>query len=202
MGLLTGRTQLERGEAVAISRQVGCSREYVRQVMGQLGVTIKPPPEPQSCTGCGKAMQRTKTRLCQSCRRSNSSVTLKCANCGKSFERRRCLHDAYLRRTVTQKRHGPICSRKCSAKVQRSCSWCGRPAGGRWRSSTGRQVFCRPPASCLREAQTAIHPVRWRHLTADLLPMKEHLDEIAQLLATLSSMPSSEARRKSGSLVA
>jgi hypothetical protein len=189
VGLLSGRTQLERGEAVAIARRVGCSREYVRQVMGQLGVTIKPPPEPQSCTGCGKAMQRTRTRICQSCRQRNSSVTLICANCGKTFERRRCLHDAYLRRTVTQKRHGPICSRQCSAKVQRSCSW-------------GRQVFCRPPALCLREAQSAIHPVRWRHLTANLLPMKKHLDEIAQLPATLSSMPSSEARRKSDSLVA
>ncbi len=202
VGVLSGRNQLERGEAASIARKVGCSREYVRQVMHQLGVTIKPPAKPPSCTGCGKAMRPTKTRLCQSCRRKKAFVRLRCANCGKTFERRRCLHDAYLRRTVTQKRHGPTCGRQCSAKVQRSCSWCGRPAGSRWRSSTGRQVFCRPPALCLREAQTAIHPVRWRHLTADLLPMKKHLDEIALLPATLSSTPSSEARRKSGSLVA
>jgi hypothetical protein len=188
--ILTGRTRLERGEAAAISRRVGCSREYVRQAMRQLGVTVKPPPEPQSCTGCGKAMRYSKTRFCQSCRRKNAYVTLKCVNCGKAFKRRRSLHDAYLRRIVPQGRRGTVCSKQCSAKVPRSCSWCGQPAGTRWRANVGRQAFCGPPALCRFEAQRAIHPVWWRYLTDDLLPLKDHLDGITRLLATLPAKPS------------
>ncbi len=180
---LSGRTQLERGEAAAIAREVGCSREYVRQVMRRLGVTIKPPAVPPSCTGCGRPMPNAKTRTCQSCRRKNAFVTLKCAYCGKDFERRRSLHDAYVRRTATQRR-GPVCSRGCTATEPRSCSWCGRSVGNRWRSRMGLQAFCGPPASCLIEAQSAIHPILWRYITEDLIPMKENLDGIARLRST------------------
>ena len=188
VGMLSGRTQLERGEAARIARELGCSRERVRQIARQLGVTTKPPlEEPQSCTGCGKAMRYRKTRLCQSCRRKNVLVSLKCVNCGRTFERRRIHHEAYLRRTVTRKRRGPVCSSQCSAKVPRSCSWCGRPAGPRWRRYAAQQAFCGLAPSCRIQAQRAIRPEWWRYLTTDLLPMKEHLDGIAQLQARLAS---------------
>ena len=187
--MLSGRTELERGEAARIARDLGCSRERVRQVARQLGVTTKPPLEPQSCTGCGKAMAYKKTRLCQSCRSKNALVSLKCANCGRTFERRQGLHNAYLRRTVTRRRRGPVCSRQCSAKIPRSCSWCGQPVGLRWRPHITPQAFCSPPATCLSQVQRALPSVWWPYLTADLLPMKEHLDRIAQLRATLTSKP-------------
>ncbi len=185
--VLNGRTQLEKGEAAGIARRLGCSREAVRQAMSRLGVSIKPPAEPQSCTGCGKVMKYRKTRLCQSCRLKDAYVRLTCTNCGRVFERRRGLHAAYLRRTVTRKRRGPVCSSQCSAKIARSCSWCGRPAGSRWRAHAGLQAFCCLPATCRFQAQRAMLPVWWRYLTADLLPMKDHLDAIAQLRAKLAS---------------
>ncbi len=189
MEMLSGRTQLERGEAARIARKVGCSRENVRLAMRQLGITIKAPVEPQSCTGCGKTMAHTKTRLCQSCRQKNAFVSLRCANCGRIFQRRRWRHERYLRRTVTQGRHGPVCSSRCSARISRPCSWCGRPVGSRWRAHIGTQAFCGHESSCRIPAQRAISPVWWRYLTDDLLPMKDHLDGIAQLRATLTSKP-------------
>ena len=189
MGMLSGRTELERGETARIAREVGFSRESVRRAMQQLGITIKPPVEPRSCTGCGKTMARTKTHLCQSCRQKNAFVSLRCANCGRTFERLRGDHNKYLRRTVTQKRHGPVCSRQCSAKISRPCSWCGRPLRGKWRSHIGKQAFCGHESSCLIQARRAIPAVWWRYLTDDLLPMKDHQDGIAQLRATLTSKP-------------
>ena len=184
---LSDRARLDRGEAARIAREAGCSRESVRQAMRQLGITIKAPVGPPSCTGCGKAMPYRKSRLCQSCRQKNAFVSLRCANCGRTFRRRRHLHAAYLRRTVTRKRRGPVCSRQCSARIPRSCSWCGRSVGTRWRAHNGTQAYCGPPAACRFQAQRAIRPVWWRCLTADLMPMKDHLDGIAQRRATLSS---------------
>lgn len=187
--MLSGRSRLERGEAARIARELSCSREGVRLAMIQLGVTIKAPPGPPSCTGCGKAMMYRKTRICQSCRHERLLVSLKCVNCGRAFERRRSRHEAFLRRTVSQRRHGPVCSRQCSAKIPWSCSWCGQPAGTRWRADAGWQAFCRPPRSCRIQAQTTFPPVWWRYLTDVLLPMKDHQDRIAQLRATLTSKP-------------
>lgn len=187
--MLSGRTELERGETARITREVGFSRESVRRAMQQLGITIKPPVEPRSCTGCGETMARTKTHLCQSCRQKNAFVSLRCANCGRTFERLRGDHNKYLRRTVTQKRHGPVCSRRCNAKIRRSCSWCGRSVGSRWRSHIGTQAFCGPPATCLFQVYRVLPSVWWRYLADNLLPMEDHLDEIAQLRATLTSKP-------------
>jgi hypothetical protein len=181
VSVLSGRTELERGDAASIARKVGCSREYVRQVRRQLGVTMKPLPKPPSCTGCGKPMRPTKTRLCQSCRQKKAFVRLRCAYCGTFFQRRRSHHEAFLRRAVVQKRRGPICSGQCSAKVSRICSWCGRPTGSKWRRKVPGHAFCGPPAWCGHKAQSAIHPNWWRHITEDLLPMNKHLDEIARL---------------------
>jgi hypothetical protein len=185
--VLSGRTQLKWGEAARIARELSCSREYVRQAMSRLGVSIKPPVKPQSCIGCGKAMKYRKSRLCQACRLKNAVVSLKCTNCGRTFERRRIDHAAYLRRTVTRKSRGPVCSNQCSAKVPRSCSWCGQLVGLRWGRFATQQAFCSPPATCRLHAQRAMRPEWWRYLTTDLLPMKEHLDGIAQLPATLAS---------------
>ena len=189
MGMLSGRTQLERGEAARIAREAGCSRESVRQAMRQLGITIKAPVGPPSCTGCGKAMPYRKSRLCQSCRQNNAFVSLRCANCGRIFQRRRSHHERYLRRTVIQGRHGPVCSRRCGANISRSCSWCGRAVGSRWRSRIGTQAFCGHESSCRIQAHRAIPTTWWRYLTDDLLPMKDHQDGIAELRATLTSKP-------------
>ena len=189
MGMLSGRTQLERGEAARIAREFGCSRENVRLAMQQLGITIKAPEEHPSCTGCGKTMARRKSRLCQSCRQKNAFVSLRCANCGRIFQRRRSHHERYLRKTVTQGRHGPICNRRCGARISRSCSWCGRPVGSRWRSHFGTQAYCGHESSCRIQAHRAIPAVWWGYLTDDLLPMKDHLDGIAQLRATLTPEP-------------
>ncbi len=187
MRMLSGRTQLERGEAARIAREVGCNRESVRLAIRQLGITIKAPPGPPSCTGCGKTMMYRKSRLCQSCRHERLLVSLKCVNCGRAFERRRKYHDAYLRRTVVRKRRGLVCSRQCSAKISRDCSWCGRPVGPRWRSQIRTLAFCGHESSCHIQAQRAISAVWWRYLTTDLLPMKDHRDRIAQLRARLAS---------------
>jgi hypothetical protein len=161
----------------------------VRLAMQQLGITIKTPVEHPSCTGCGKAMRYRKTSLCQPCRQKNAFVSLRCANCGRIFQRRRCHHERYLRRTVTQGRHGPVCSRRCGATISRPCSWCGRPVGSRWRSHIGTQALCGHEPSCRIQAHRAIRAVWWRYLTDDLLPMKDHPDGIAQLRATLTSKP-------------
>lgn len=181
MNRLGDRTELERGEAARVARALGCSREWVRQVMRQLGIAVKRPTAPERCVGCGTP---SKARLCRTCRRA-TFVTLRCANCGKNFQRSRSDHEAYLKRTVVRKRHGPVCSRKCSAKVQRSCSWCGQPTAPRWPSVLGKQAFCESPRSCSGQAQEALAAMHWRYLTPDLIPMKDHLDAIAQLRATI-----------------
>ena len=182
------RTELERGEAARIARALGCSRERVGQVMRQLGITVAPPSAPERCVGCGKPKRHAKTRLCRACRRAEDPfVTLTCANCGKNFRRRRSRHDAYLRRTVVRKRYGPVCSRKCSAKVQRSCSWCGQPTAPRWPNDLGKRAFCGAPRSCSIEAQRALPAMFWGYLTPGVLPMKAHLEAIAQLRATIKA---------------
>ncbi len=189
---LSGRKELERGEASALARELGCSREWVRQVMVQLGMVVLPPRPPAACTGCGDTRRPRKTRLCRNCRRDRMFVTLTCANCGKEFERRRDDHEAFLRRPTVRRRHGPVCSKTCRASVSRVCSWCGEPAGWRWPAANGVQAFCGEPKSCSLYALRAIPPVYWRHLTPSLFPLKDHLAEIADLRANIKS----RSRRK------
>jgi len=176
---LAGRTRLPRGEAARIAREFDCTRERIRQLLGQLEVSIEPPKRAH-CDRCGKILGVNKTGRCLACILDSQRVTLTCVRCGKTFQRRRKWHNEFLNRVV-KTRYGPICSKGCLLRVERQCSWCGKPAVRRRPSDNSSQAFCGPPRSCAFEAQRVLSNTHWNRLTPELLPMVEHRDEIARL---------------------
>ena len=179
---LKGRSILERGEAAALARSLGCSRERVRQVMKRLGVPVRP-VVPRRCGNCGRAIsQYGKLGMCSSCRYP-PPVSLVCVNCGKQFLRRRKDYNDFIRRQVTRRRVGPVCSKQCRAGIEVFCAWCGAHVGVRWPSqvSPAGRAFCSPPRRCSVQAQRALRNSWWRFLTPDLMPMKDHVEGVAEL---------------------
>lgn len=176
---LAGRTRLPRGEASRIARDLDCTRERIRQLLGQLEVSIEPARR-LYCDRCGKIIGVNKNGRCLACIMDASWVTLTCANCGRAFQRRRKLYNDFANR-VPLKRYGPLCGKHCLLRVDRQCSWCGRPVGQRRLAQHGSQAFCARPMRCSVEAQRALASPHWKRLTPDLLPMIEHVDEIARL---------------------
>ena len=168
-----------------MARRFGCSRERVRQVISRLGIVVVRAP-PRRCRKCGTSIAaQNRTGLCGKCwqRPVRVLVTLTCLNCGKQFLRRRKDYNDWLRRAVVRGRAGPICSRGCRSAVPVSCTWCGDDLGMRYPSniSKARHSYCPAPSRCASEAHKALRNSYWRFLSADLLPMRDHLSEIAAL---------------------
>jgi hypothetical protein len=182
---LLGRTELHWGEMAEIARRLDCSRERVRQIADRLGVRFQPKrPKFIQCSDCGRKIAPGKLGMCADCRHRRTLVELTCIVCGKSFWRRRKDYNDFLRREPISERQGPRCSKACVSSRSPACSWCGEDVGTRWpgRIRSTHHSFCSKRKSCWREAMAIIQPVYWQRLGPELLPMREHITEIGDLL--------------------
>ena len=181
---LRGRMELPRGEAARIARKLDCSRERVRQIMEKLGVRVEPSQAKViDCSDCRREIRINKGGICADCLRRRSLVELTCIFCGKKFYRRRKDYNDFLRRVPARgKRYGPQCSKACVRSVSRNCSWCGDSVGWRPPSHSGQHVFCGKPRNCWSETMKLVQPTQWPLIGPAVLPMREHVAEIAALL--------------------
>jgi len=191
---LDGRQELKRGEAAEIARRAGCSREWVRQVMLRLHVTVEQAPVKQ-CESCGRRIYKGSTRdKCVECWRQSLRITLTCSACGKEFQRLRHDYFAYHARFHTEDRYSPRCSRSCVVAKPQVCSWCGQLTKPKFPSNVSVHTFCTAPALCYIEAMKLLQPVHWRFIPSPLFPMKDHIAEIRELRASLKSLPGTRFR--------
>jgi hypothetical protein len=109
-------------------------------------------------------------------------VELTCIVCGKKFQRRQKDYNDFMKRVVTRGRYGPRCSRACVQSVSRTCSWCGQSVGLRPPSDQGQHAFCGKSRDCWREAMKLVQPVHWHLLEPEMLPMRDHVERIADVL--------------------
>jgi len=169
----------------AIARRLNCSRERVRQIAARLGVRVEPgEPKFVDCADCGRRIRRGTLGICVDCRHQRTLVELTCILCGKKFWRRRKDYNDFLRREPIGARQGPRCSKACVSSRSATCSWCGGDAGIRWPSAirSTRHSFCGKPKYCWREAMAKIQPVHWQRVGPELLPMRDHVAQIRELL--------------------
>lgn len=182
---LLGRTDLRRGEMAAIARRLNCSRERVRQIAKRLGVHVEPARRKfVDCVDCGTRIRDNKLRVCAECRHKRTLVELTCIICGKKFWRRRKDYNDFLRRVTIGEKQGPRCSKACVGSRPATCSWCGEDAGTRWPSDirNTNHSFCGNPRYCWREAMAIVQPIHWKRIGRDLLPMRDHIAEITELI--------------------
>lgn len=175
---------MRRGEQSAIARELGCTRVWVGMTARELGVRVTL-PERRACEPCGKTTGLSEKRgICGRCLRKAKLVTLKCANCGTSFQRSLYNHNRFLARPVTQRRRGPVCGRNRRVSCQTTCAWCGQVSTRPYRREK-RLGFCGASRPCLSNAMRALSVAHWRHLTPELLPMKDHRGQIRRLRKSL-----------------
>jgi len=194
---LLGRTELRRGEMSQIARRLNCSRERVRQIAARAGIRVEVGrPKRVACADCGKQIAAVnKLGLCADCRHRRSMVTLTCIVCGKEFQRRRKDYNDFIRRVTAGERQGPRCSKTCGySGGSRLCSWCGAEVAGRPPSARGYHAFCGAGRRCDLEAMKLVQPIHWPKLGSDVLPMREHVAEIAELLGP-ENMTGAKMRR-------
>lgn len=175
-----GRTTYARGELTQAIRDLGlsCSRERVRQLVVKLGMLPEEPkvPELVQCADCGTVIVPNKDGLCLPCRHEHTYITLQCVKCGRDFKRQRSQHKAFLKRSVSI-RTGPACNRKCTNRQEVNCAYCGNLLGSRWASSL-KDITLPMHTSCHDQAMHKISLRAWGCVTPDLLPMRDHADEI------------------------
>jgi len=193
---LLGRSELRRGEMAEIARRLGCSRERVRQIATKLGVRVKPgQPKFAECSDCGRKIPRGRLRLCADCRHRRTLVTLTCIVCGREFQRRRKDYNDFIRRVTLGERQGPRCSKACGyRRTRRSCSWCGAEVGHKPPSTRGYHAFCGAGRRCDLEAMKLVQPIQWPKLGSNVLPMRDHVAEITELLGP-ENMIGAKSRR-------
>ena len=134
------------------------------------------------CSDCGRRIAANRLGICVNCRHERTLVELTCIICGKRFQRRQKDHNDFLRRVTIGKRQGPQCSKSCLAGESRLCSWCGADVGRRPPSRLADYAYCGTPRRCDREAMKLVQPMNWPLLTPTVLPMREHVREIVELL--------------------
>ncbi len=180
-----------------IARSLGCSRERVRQIATRAGVRVEAGrPRFVKCADCGrKIAAANKLGLCRDCRHRRTLVTLTCIVCGKDFQRRRKDYNDFIRRVTIGERQGPRCNKTCGyTRSSRSCSWCGAELGHKPPSTRGYHAFCGAGRRCDLEAMKLVQPIYWPKLGSDVLPMRDHVAEIAELLGP-ENMTRAKSRR-------
>jgi len=107
----------------AIGREIGVSREWVRQILSSESLPTRASKERPKCLYCGNPLQGRKRYCSEECKKNFRWVTLTCSFCGKEFRRSR--RDARLsyhpsRRKGYTHENGTrvrfFCDRKCLAK--------------------------------------------------------------------------------------
>lgn len=107
--LLGGRTAVYYGEQSSLAKEIGCTREWVRQLLDRMEIqTISRPVN--RCTNCNQIVQ-PKTLFCRKCRSISNHVGLTCSRCKKHFYRVRSKVERYYRyNPSTQRRNGFRCN--------------------------------------------------------------------------------------------
>jgi hypothetical protein len=177
--LIGDRDVLYRGEMTRLAREVGCSREWVRQICARRGVKSRLKPKLFGvCSGCRKRVAAgNRSGFCAQCRtkKSRRVYTLTCTKCGEKFERSHKEHKSFLRR-APRHRLGPFCSRRCSNKVSGDCSYCGRRVAPRWPSRIGLLGAMHP--ACTRRLEALVTRRAWSRITSEHFPIAAHRDAV------------------------
>ena len=182
--LIDGRSSLEWGEMAVIARQLGCSRERVRQLANLLGLPRRMKVSSQSsvCPSC-RGTKSPRSLVCASCKVEKSHPWVNCRNCGKPFRTRRSVLKRYLMYKGSR-RYGMLCKKNCSGKVLVDCVFCGQE-GHVWPSALQRRHFCN--TECVSQARNLISVRLWSMIPISLLPMREHQSEIRSLIRNLKN---------------
>ena len=99
--------------AAHIARELGVSRERVRQLLVELDLPTNTARKPVYCIDCGKRRRNsTKTGYCRKCwikyQYEQSLITLICDSCGLSFRRQR--------KYVDFNYHHYFCNHRCQGR--------------------------------------------------------------------------------------
>jgi len=114
------RSKAPQMPAIEVARQVGVSRERVRQILVNLGLPTRFRLPPRRCSICGTQIERDSlTGLCRACRHESCRVTLVCDECGRQYKVRRSYATARQKRGCRHK----FCGLRCMGK------WAGRHYG-------------------------------------------------------------------------
>ena len=88
--------------AVDIARQVGVSRERVRQLLVRLGLPTRIKPEPvQWCRVCEKPIRKVQSFCSMECWSTFHRIKVICYGCGITFSLRKSVYRARSRRNVS-----------------------------------------------------------------------------------------------------
>lgn len=183
--LIGDRDVLYRGEMTRLARELGCSRERVRQICARQGIMSQLAPKMFGvCSACQKEVPlRNRSGLCAQCRAkmTRKVYTLNCTKCGREFERSHKRHKSYLRR-APYSRVGPFCSRSCSNKISGDCSYCGRRVAPRWPSRIG--VLGSMHAACTRRLEALVARRAWSRITSEYLPIAANRDAVLRVFGS------------------
>lgn len=95
-----------------IGREVGLSRERVRQIIKASGKVYKK-VDKEICPLC-QGQKKPRTKYCKTCYHKLRTIVLKCPQCGKEIERRK---SSYTYRKEKQHQLDFYCSRECLGKT-------------------------------------------------------------------------------------
>ena len=96
----------------AIGKEVGVTRERVRQILKKKGMPTKSKRIPKLCSVCGVRVEASRKFCSPECRRKNSSITFQCSFCGVDVTWARSVYNAQKRRGYKNIH----CSRECSIR--------------------------------------------------------------------------------------
>jgi len=97
-----------------IAREIGLSRERVRQIMLTLGLTTRQPRVPKKlCPTCSAPIYTNNKKHCsRPCQIASKYITLVCDQCDTKFRRRKV---SYARSLMREYKH-TWCSKECQGK--------------------------------------------------------------------------------------
>jgi hypothetical protein len=113
------RQQYPTTSATEIARQIGVTRERVRQILNELDLPTSFELPPRYCPDCGAPILSKQIR-CGQCYARAHHITLRCVHCGKVFLRLR----GQVAREIRRRKHAPqraFCSRECFDRWHKQC---------------------------------------------------------------------------------
>jgi|TARA_Y100000310_G_scaffold162986_1_gene162918 hypothetical protein len=115
-------------KASHIAKEIGVTRERVRQILNMLGLPTRVGLLPvEYCLQCGKPRNRNRLFCSRACAWESKYIYLKCMGCGNDFKRREKLHAHNLRKGSSY----VFCSKSCF----------GRHFGSQNRSAYTRNIL-------------------------------------------------------------
>jgi len=96
----------------AIGKEVGVTRERVRQILKKRGLPTKAKRTPKLCAACNIRIEASRKFCSPECRKKNSSITFTCSFCGVDVTWARSVYNAQKRRGYKNIH----CSRVCSIR--------------------------------------------------------------------------------------